>query len=177
VDARPSPFSLVVNEVAKMKRYEKLLTAVVIAAALMASAYADTEIKPVMMSNRAVGGGQLNEYTPGVAGGIGLNNIGLLVRTWGTVTYVDAVNKFFYIDDGSRLNDMSGIHGAVGLRVSYSGLAPGVTFTPPSVGELVAVTGISSTTAITVGQETRIIPTLKPRRDADKQVFSSEPPP
>ncbi len=160
-----------------MRKIGKFWTAATLTAILLTSAYANTEIKPVMMSNRAVGGGALNEYTPGVAGGIGLNNIGLLVRTWGTVTYVDADQKFFYIDDGSRLNDMSGIHGAVGLRVSYAGLAPGVTFTPPSAGELVAVTGISSTTAITVGQETRIIPTLKPRRDSDKHVFSSEPPP
>jgi len=162
-----------------MKRYgcSRLLIAAAAFAAMLAPAYSDTEIKPVMMSNRAVGGGQLNEYTPGVAGGLGLNNIGLLVRTWGKVTYVDAAQKFFYINDGSNLNDMSGIHGAVGLRVSYAGLAPGVTFTPPSVGELVAITGISSTTAVTINQETRIIPTLKPRREADKQVFSSEPPP
>ncbi len=160
------------------KRYGKFWATAAAVVMLAASAYADTEtIKPLAMSNCAVGGGQMNEYTPGVAGGAGLNNIGLLIRTWGTVTYVDAAQKFFYIDDGSHLNDMSGIHGAVGLRVSYAGLAPGVTFTPPLVGELAAITGISSTTAITVGQGTRIIPTLKPRRDADKQTFSSEPPP
>jgi len=120
--------------------------------------------EPLGINNKALGGGPLNQYTPGVAGGVGLNNIGLLVRTWGTVTYVDPGQQFFYIDDGSALDDKSGFRG---VRVSYAGLAAGNTFNPPSIGERVVITGISSTSAISTAQGTRIIPTLRPRRQAD----------
>ncbi|NIN13266.1 MAG: hypothetical protein GTO05_14025, partial [Gemmatimonadales bacterium] len=66
-------------------------------------------------------------------GGCGLNNIGLLIRTWGTVTYADT--DYFYLDDGSLLDDGSG---HVGVKV----LAPGLTI--PAEGTHVEVTGISS---------------------------------
>lgn len=41
----------------------------------------------------------------GVAGAWGINNIGLLVRTWGTVTAVYPAENCLYMDDGSALND------------------------------------------------------------------------
>ncbi|MCX8053140.1 MAG: hypothetical protein N3B12_04980, partial [Armatimonadetes bacterium] len=87
---------------------------------------AGEEVRPLAMNNAAVGGGRLNEHTPGVEGGVGMNNIGLLIRTWGKVTFVDETNKFFYINDGSGRNDGSGY---VGIRVSYDNLAPGNTIT------------------------------------------------
>ena len=142
-----------------------LLTA---AAFLVLSAMAPSAAAPdpLGITNKALGGGQFNQYTPGVAGGVGLNNIGLLVKTWGTVTHVDADQQLFYIDDGSKLDDKSGF---TGVRVSYKDLAPGNTFTPPNVNDRLAITGISSTTELTLPDLTkRIIPTLRPRRDADK---------
>jgi len=143
-----------------------LILLLVVSLALIAAAPSGAAPDPLGISNRALGGGQFNQYTPGVADGVGLNNIGLLVRTWGTVTYVDAAQQLFYIDDGSGLDDKSGF---TGVRVSYKDLAPGNTFTPPNQGDRVAVTGISSTTEITLPDLTkRIIPTLRPRRDADK---------
>ncbi len=124
---------------------------------------------PLAMTNRDVGGGRLNEYTPGVQDGVGMNNIGLLIRTWGNVTYVDLVNKFFYINDGAGRNDGSGY---VGLRVSYDNLAPGNTITPPAQDSYVAVTCISSTWLNGSGQ---IQPNLRPRRQSDITVVAPPP--
>lgn len=146
-----------------------LITLVTIATAVVS--VADTP-SPVAMNNKTLGGGQLNDYTPGVEGGTGLNNIGLLVKTYGNVTYFDDTNKFFYIDDGSALKDgtkkLDGT-AVVGVRVSYKDILPGVLFTRPAEGIWVAVTGISSTSEITVGTETKIVPTLLPRKQADLQ--------
>lgn len=125
-------------------------------------------LKPLCVCNKALGGGQIGTNTPGVAGGIGLNNVGLLVKTWGHVTYVNRTEQFFYIDDGSKMNDGSNIAGATGIRVSYAGLADGNTFNPPSGGQFVVITGISSTTELKPDQNTtRIAPTLRPRRQTD----------
>ncbi|MEN6521498.1 MAG: hypothetical protein ABFD46_10175 [Armatimonadota bacterium] len=134
---------------------------------------------PVAMNNKTLGGGQLNVYTPGVDGGTGLNNIGLLVRTCGVVTYYDDDNKFFYIDDGSGLKDgskkLDGTTDVVGIRVSYKDLAPNVSFSRPIQGAWVTITGISSTSEITVDIEgisettTKIVRTLLPRKQTDVQ--------
>lgn len=53
----------------------------------------------------------------GMAGGFGLNTVGLLVRTWGTVTQTGA--GYLYIDDGSGLRDgtLSGSEENVGVRI------------------------------------------------------------
>lgn len=133
------------------------------------AAYASgTALDPLGLNNINLGGGALNIYTPGVEGGTGLNNIGLLVRTWGKVTFVDTTAKFFYIDDGSGLLDGSGY---IGVRVSYNDLTtppnPNV-ITPPIAGiSFVAVTGISSTIKI----NEKIRPMLRPRRQSDIQQF------
>lgn len=117
-----------------------------------ASAAAADQIKPVYLSNSAIGGGDLNQYTKGVAGGIGVNNIGLLIRTYGKVTYVNTTSQFFYIDDGwgktTTLPPPDNCTVA-GVRVSYGGLAAGVpAITPPVVNTHVAVTGVVSTVMI-----------------------------
>ncbi len=121
---------------------------------------------PIALSNKDVGGGALNEYTPGVEGGTGLNNIGLLIRTWGKVTFVDTANKIFYINDGANRDDGSG---HIGLRVSYDNLAPGNTIEPPPVGSYVAVTCICSTWRNPAG---KIHPNLRPRRQDDITVIA-----
>lgn len=59
----------------------------------------DEPPQPVGLPNARIGGADLNAFTPGVTGGVGLNNIGLLVRTWGAVKSVGV--NYFYISDGS----------------------------------------------------------------------------
>ena len=105
---------------------------------------------PIYMSSRAIGGAALNQYTPGVAGGVGTNNIGLLIRTYGSVTYIDTANQCFYVDDGAGRTDGTKRAGtndpAIGVRVSYGGLATGVAaITPPIEGAKVCITGVIST--------------------------------
>lgn len=97
-------------------------------------------VEPLGMPNKSVGGANLNYNSStgagqrGVEGGFGLNNIGLLVRTWGKVVEVEAVSPqenptWFEIDDGSGVN----------LKCV---VPSGVTINP--VGQYVMVTGISS---------------------------------
>ena len=83
--------------------------------------------EPIGLANRALGGGAIGSFTPGITGASGLNNVGLLVRIWGRVTSASA--DHFYIDDGSG--------------VDVKCMVPlGVTL--PGVGAWVGVTGISS---------------------------------
>lgn len=94
---------------------------------------------PITMTNRALGGGDWHYSAAdgsgqrGVAGGVGLNNIGMLVRTYGTVTHSEP--SLFYIDDGSLPR---GGPDAAGLRVDGSDVVP------PPVGAIAVVTGINS---------------------------------
>lgn len=87
-------------------------------------------IGPLGMRSVAVGGGDFG-YPPlgqrSVAGGVGLNNIGLLVRVCGTV--VSSGSQDFEVDDGS---------GCI-LRC----VVP-VGVTPPAAGSVVSATGVSS---------------------------------
>ena len=93
-------------------------------------------VAPLGLSNRNLGGGPMLDPNTGagqqgVAGGAGLNNIGLLVSTWGKVQHADS--GFFYVDDGSALKDGSGY---IGVKVYSSATV--------SEGQYVKVTGISS---------------------------------
>lgn len=135
-----------------------------IVAAVASMAGADT-VAPLGLTNAAVGGGDLNTYTRGVQGGVGVNNIGLLVRVWGKVNFVDTTNQLFYIDDGSGLNDY--VTPGTGIRVSYAGLAAGNTFTPPTSGQFIAVTGISSLFTDGYG----LLPVVRARKQADLVVL------
>lgn len=90
----------------------------------------------------------------------GLSNIGILVRVWGRVTYVDPSGAFFYLDDGSGVSDGSGW---TGIRVACSNLPV------PTVGSDVVVTGISGATIIN-GKPARL---LRPRSVADLSYASS----
>ncbi len=122
-------------------------------------------IEPLAVNNAAIGGGALNQYTLGVEGGFGLNNIGLLIRTWGAVTFVDPGNAFFYIDDGTNRIDGSG---NIGVRIACDNLAPGNSITPPAVDSYVVLTGISSTIVISM----KVQPNVRPRGQDDIQVIS-----
>ena len=129
---------------------------------LVSSAVCAEVIAPLAFNINAIGGGALNQYTPGVENGVGLNNIGLLIKTWGKVSYVAPDNTYFYINDGSNRNDGSG---HIGLRVACDNLADGASITPPIVNTYVAITGISSTIVI----ETKIQPNFRPRGQSDIQ--------
>lgn len=112
-------------------------------------------IEPLVLVNRAVGGGDweydaatgagqagVKEYAWVMVGdewiqmlvdAPGLNNIGLLVCTTGLVTHVGS--GYFYIDDGSSLDDGSGY---TGVKVLANGISP------PAPGKYVRVIGASS---------------------------------
>lgn len=92
-------------------------------------------IKPVFFLNRNLGGAD-NSIVPGPAGGAGLNNVGLLVKTSGRImsTGTDYIN----IDDGSNVD---GVAGKVGVKIQLT--APHTFHT----GSFVVVTGICSLTA------------------------------
>jgi hypothetical protein len=145
-----------------MRLVALITTAVMLLAAAPVLAEA---IAPLALNNAAVGGAALNQYTPGVENGTGVNNIGLLIKTWGKVTFVDPANKYFYINDGSNRQDGSG---QIGLRIDCDNLAPGNTITPPAVNTYVMVTGISSTIVI----DTKIQPNVRARRQADIQTVT-----
>lgn len=87
----------------------------------------------LFFTHRQLGGQAANGFTPGVTGAVGLNNVGLLARSFGTVTAVLADG--FVFNDGSNL--VSGYPGA-GVLV-WTGSAPTV-----AVGDWVKVTGIIS---------------------------------
>lgn len=96
-------------------------------------------VKPIFMLNRSVGGGDWR-YNPasgmghkGIPGDKNLNNIGLFISTMGRVTY--ACPSYFYIDDGSALDDGSG---HPGIRVLPYGLPV------PAYDDRVEVTGVCS---------------------------------
>ena len=119
-----------------------------------------TEPHPVAMPNRAIGGGNITSETRGVTGGLGLRNIGLLVKTWGKVIYMGVEGEdLFYIDDGSSLNNASSHKG---LKVNCG------TLSKPPLYSRVAVVGLSSCEEI----EDRVIPVIKLRSQADISLIS-----
>lgn len=86
------------------------------------------------LNNRAVGG-ETSGLNPGATGGAGLNNVGLVVKTFGKVlSYQDdpAGGYVFWIDDGSGVLSASG---KTGIKV-YCEFPP--------FDEVVAVTGVVS---------------------------------
>lgn len=69
------------------------------------AAYPDVPVPPVplFMQQESLGGATAG-HQEGILDGLGVNNIGLLVKTAGSVTYVQPY-QFAYIDDGSGLTD------------------------------------------------------------------------
>ncbi len=124
-----------------------------IRSATASPAYPPIYIRPLGISNRNIGGGSLGTMDPGVDDATGLFNVGLLVTTWGKVTYAGPGE--FYIDDGSQLDDGSGHHG---LMVDASALN-----SVPSVGTQVTVTGISAVRM----SDSRVVRKLRPRNQQD----------
>lgn len=95
-------------------------------------------VNPLGMTARALGGSAFGNQ-PGVEGGVGLNNVGTLVRICGTVTGGDSGAGWACVNDGSGLTDE---FGNAGVRVDLGGLsfAQRPAF---SHGDRVIVTGVS----------------------------------
>lgn len=116
--------------------------------------------KPWGLSNLWLGGGALGEQWAVLdrsalgAYSLGLNNVGLLCHVWGSVSYIDPAGTFFYLNDGSGLDDGSG---RAGVRVAISGLPA------PTAGANASVTGISSTMVM----NGKVVRVLRPRCVAD----------
>lgn len=75
--------------------------------------------KAVFIGCKALGGCQLG-LQMGVKDGLCLNNIGLLVKTAGKITYYDEYANIAYIDDGSNLYDGNGAD-VRGVRLIING--------------------------------------------------------
>ena len=121
-------------------------------------------LRPLFMVIPNLGGGDLFANTRGVLDGIGLNNLGLLIKTCGgSVSYRDPSGRFFYLDNGDDLYD--GSH--YGVRVICDGFAAGAKLAMPAYGSKVVVTGISST-AIISGKTVRAI---RPRYQSDISII------
>ena len=92
--------------------------------------------EPLFMQNRCLGGADFGPFAPGVVGGIGLYDIGLLVTLAGRVTYVSPSNDYFIIDDASTW-----IFEAPMTTTPVKVMCQG--FQPPASGSFALVTGIS----------------------------------
>ncbi|NLN78802.1 MAG: hypothetical protein GX141_07785, partial [Armatimonadetes bacterium] len=82
---------------------------------------------PLFVVGSALGGSNFNSLTVGPLGGVGLNNVGLLVKVTGRVTVVNDFDITIY--DGSR---------------SFSVVAAGLEIPEISVGDFISAVGISS---------------------------------
>lgn len=101
-------------------------------------------LRPLGMSNRNVGGGDFH-YIPGIwasgqrgiQGGVGTNNIGLLIRTWGRIVEIEhalppAMPTWLKIDDGT------------GTPIKCVAEEGKMLIDPAMIGQYAVVTGVSS---------------------------------
>ena len=116
--------------------------------------------EPAFLSNRYIGGGALNAWTPGLPGRLDVNNVGLLVVTSGKISAVDS--GFIYVDDGSVPDDGTG---HAGIRVDTSRISG-----PFNVDDYVVIRGISSTCVDGV----TIIPIVRPRDNGDRVIYHGQ---
>ncbi|MGQ9922855.1 MAG: S8 family peptidase [Armatimonadota bacterium] len=123
------------------------------------------EPRPLGMTNRNLGGAQMgrqqgvvDQYSFPRKMATGLNNIGLLVSTWGKVTAVGT--DWFYLDDGAGLDD-GGVNTGVFVH------CPNVV--RPGLNRYVRVTGISGCEI----QQGSPVPrrVLRPRRQSDIEII------
>jgi len=140
----PSPQPLA-PQIGQRVHVEGVLT-VVAGNLTLADAYwwtdAGQTVTPLLMPTGSLGGAALG-IQPGAKDGMGLNNVGLLVRIAGRVTSSDDTAKLIVVSDGSN---------AAGLRV----LIPS-ELTAPAVGSQVAVTGISTVAEV----DGNLVPVLR----------------
>jgi subtilisin family serine protease len=106
---------------------------------------------PLGIVNRALGGDALG-LIPGITGGTGLNNVGLLVRAWGKVKSIGS--DYFMMSDGYGIGGQS--YREIKVR------CPALT-KPSSTSQYAVVTGISS---LQLSGSTAI-PIIRVRKQAD----------
>ncbi|MBI2842100.1 MAG: right-handed parallel beta-helix repeat-containing protein [Armatimonadetes bacterium] len=107
------------------------------------SQHGNGSVEPLFANNRSLGGSDW-VYDPltgigqqGITAGLGLNNIGLLVKTAGRITRIG--EGYIYLDDGSPLID-----GTLTEGVPNTGVRIECDPTAYLIGDYLVVTGISS---------------------------------
>jgi len=121
-------------------------------------------VKPIGVTTKTLGGGQMG-YQAGVEGGVGLSNVGLLVKISGKVTGKQGIDDCWYISDGLRKNDGGSIDG---IKVDLTALS--VPDRPsPDIGNFVVVTGVCGTY---VGTDGEVHPVVRVRNSSDLQNLS-----
>jgi len=115
-------------------------------------------VRPLVMPNATLGGEAMSAAQPGVYGGTGLLNVGLLVTTSGWL-YPYNDDAFFILDQQGQFGTMDGVW------VMLDGLAEGNVIPTPVAG-YVSVTGISSV----VEMDGAYFRCIRPRSAADVQV-------
>lgn len=113
--------------------------------------FGQQDVKPVGMTTTSLGG-EASGLQRGVSQGVGLNNIGLLVRVTGRVTGVATDRSYLYLSDASGVADGSGFDG---VRVDLSAIEPLVR-PVINTGDFIAATGISSLYPLT-GEVHRLV--------------------
>ena len=119
------------------------------------------------LSGANIGGANSRDYNPvtgagqmGVTGGIGLNNIGLLVRIFGKCTANVRADffgaRFIFIDDGSGVTSVYRAIG--GAYVQVAGVKVDVDDPNIAEGDYVAARGISSIEFINGGYQSKLLP-------------------
>lgn len=109
-----------------------------------------TQIRPVGLTNRGLGGSPVGPYVPNLLAGAGPCNLGLLVTAWGKVAgATSGSTSGFYIDDGSGVRAKVILPSAIAV---------------PADGTLVTVTGISCADVDDVGKWVRAV---RVRRSSD----------
>lgn len=108
--------------------------------------------RPLGMMNSKLGGEPYGDYIPGVFGGVGIHNTGLLVKSWGKVLAVDAVNNRIEITDGSLMFGQR-------LFVDYNA----VTLAYPTLGQFRIFTGNLGTVEVSGS----LHPIIRPRNNSD----------
>lgn len=116
-------------------------------------------VNPLGLNNKAVAGGPFNVYTPGATDAFGLNNVGLLIKTWGLASNVQP--GYFYINDGSD---------DVGVKVDVDQGGYHI-YHNVQTGDYAAVTGIAQLETVN-DQKMRVV---KPRDSYDIQVIATAP--
>lgn len=109
--------------------------------------------KPYAMRGDMLGGAAAGSLVPGITGGMGANNLGLLVKTWGAVSSLGT--GYFYID----------CIAGVSVKVKSG------TLTQPKIGDVITVVGIS-TTDLSGGA---VCSAVLPRTQADIKVVKPAP--
>ncbi len=94
-------------------------------------------VKPRAMTTRSLGGGAQG-LQEAVYQGVGLNNVGLLVKIAGKVTGVASDATYAYVSDGSALSD-GNTNGYPGIMVDTTNGRPAL-----KLGDRVVLTGVSS---------------------------------